>query len=1342
MADKNLRIQIEALIKGLAGVQALGGSFDKLKQSADGAAGKGGGGGATGLGGALDALNKPIPGVSSAIANLMQANQQAANSFNSLIGFAKAATLALIAYAGVQFGKNAADLAASNETLQNTLYLIGDTAGYTKDELDTYEKALVKVGITTKVARDTMVQFIRAGIDIGPASKNAEARIIELAKAAQNLAKATGQNTSETLQRMLLNIQQLDTVGLRFIGVTVQSEKAFAAYAKTIGKTANELSTTEKQQALMNEVVKQGGQLAGIYEKSLETTGGKLGSLARYQEEASASIGALLLPAYGKLIDAQTQFLKWTQETADALRANGEFAQFLSNAVEAIISTVSRLGAAATKNISALAAPLTNMVQSLQAAFSGFSVGGLLDTVETVIGKVVEWAGAIANAVAENAPLIRILAESFSLVGEAITSIAANFTGLFDGLGEGITLSEILGAAITTVGFVVAGFADGLKLAGAAANVMLAGIGIGFGAVATLLGEIVGVVLPGLGSGLKEVGDRALQFGVRAAESARGTIKDFADGKTAVQGFRNMMDTLPTSYDKVGDASKKSITPTKKVFEDAKEEVRKFAEEVRKGGLTTAQAEQKYNDLHKRLQDLANSGKLTKKEVDQLSQSLNVNKERSSKLDETLKNLGLSASEFATGMSDAGGKASAAFFDLAREGTNSADQLNLAFTKALAFETSLEGLKRYQGALDGVKTIAAQTFNDVKPQVDALRKSYQDGTITLQQYAEGMSALEKKTAGARAQMTEYEAGTKAVKVKFEELFEAQLKSARTDADFKALNNTLIKMGNDGSIAASRVSLGMQQIAEKASGARDQVLRLSSQMVQMAEKNASVSDKGLAVSRSQLDVQRSQMSVQQAQNQYAADGSDLSKAQLEYAQAQQNVSQQQARQTQLDQQTEFAGKELLKAQQDKANADAALERDKSNEQFIRASKAAGEEVDKKTQVVDQTKAASANQKEATNATQATADKAALVVEKQKQVAEETRQTEQATQNWLGGLASIYTQIANTGKIMQDLGYTSQEAQEKQAEVTRTMNGGLNGAIVSMSVFIRQLANALRLQENMVAEANRQKALAEEQLIIYDQAKEKAQKMAQAAAGVRTEMFGAVSNGVIFDRIMASARREAEGLKQAAIDASVGFLRAVSGIRDELLEAQGREDEAAAARFEARKRDLKLEYEILRAKLEGARVTAEAAGISTGGITQALNDLNAGYSQAVRDLDALQKIEEDKRKASKAAAEEAQRKAFFEQSQAKAQGNNPDPGPQAPREENYGADIQANLSELLSMARNEKVYGGGGNSGVEMHQIVRRVEVTLRTNSGSPVTVETNESDESALLRLLEQARGVA
>jgi tape measure domain-containing protein len=111
---------------------------------------------------------------------------------------------------------------------------------------------------------------------------------------------------------------------------------------------------------------------------------------------------------------------------------------------------------------------------------------------------------------------------------------------------------------------------------------------------------------------------------------------------------------------------------------------------------------------------------------------------------------------------------------------------------------------------------------------------------------------------------------------------------------------------------------------------------------------------------------------------------------------------------------------------------------------------------------------------------------------------------------------------------------------------------------------------------------------------------------------------------------SVERSARQAAKSAGDAARGFISSTRGIHEELLLAQGKDEQAAQSRMASRKAELKIQYAQLQLQLLIAEAQARAAGIEAPGIAQAKSDAASAYAQAVKDLDSLAVLESAKRK----------------------------------------------------------------------------------------------------------------
>jgi len=73
--------------------------------------------------------------------------------------------------------------------------------------------------------------------------------------------RAMGMSTTQAFSDMVRGIGRLSPMILDNLGIVVDAEATFSQYAASIGKTANELTSAEKRQALLNRVLQEGNAL-------------------------------------------------------------------------------------------------------------------------------------------------------------------------------------------------------------------------------------------------------------------------------------------------------------------------------------------------------------------------------------------------------------------------------------------------------------------------------------------------------------------------------------------------------------------------------------------------------------------------------------------------------------------------------------------------------------------------------------------------------------------------------------------------------------------------------------------------------------------------------------------------------------------------------------------------------------------------------------------------------------------------------------------------------------------------------------------------------------------------
>jgi len=226
-------------------------------------------------------------------------------------------------YKGLDLVQDSAKLAARVETLGVVMNQIGKNAGYSKAELEAYAEGVRKMGITTQEANQTVIRMMQAHLDLTKSQ--------ELARVAQDAAVIGNINSSEALQRLMHGIVTLQPEILRTVGITVEFESAYRQFASSVGRTADSLTSQEKQQIALNLVLERGKDIAGSYEAAMGTVGKLMTSLPRFIEEVKLKFGELFQPAPGIIIEGFVDKLKSWERTLAELKASGDLARWADN---------------------------------------------------------------------------------------------------------------------------------------------------------------------------------------------------------------------------------------------------------------------------------------------------------------------------------------------------------------------------------------------------------------------------------------------------------------------------------------------------------------------------------------------------------------------------------------------------------------------------------------------------------------------------------------------------------------------------------------------------------------------------------------------------------------------------------------------------------------------------------------------------------------------------------------------------------------------------------------------------------------------------------------------------
>lgn len=303
------------------------------------------------------------------------------------------------AWASWQVAKHVSDmtqLAARYETLGVVMGVIGNNAGYTRQQMAGFQSELEKTGISMMGARDSLNMMAAAQLDLAQSSK--------LARVAQDAAVIGGINSTEAFQRLVVGITSGQTEVLRNMGIIVSFE---SAYQKATAKAGRELTETEKLQIRFNMVLGEGAKRAGVYAASLETAGKQMLSSTRYLENLQVKVGDVFMPAYRVLV---TEYTKALKDADQWMNSNAGTVATLGNAMRDFVLQVNQ-GLTALKQMAGGGEGVVTLVDGLTFGFKVWStqIQAVTNGLKIMVSGAMAAISSMARAAAVVSPFAAIL---------------------------------------------------------------------------------------------------------------------------------------------------------------------------------------------------------------------------------------------------------------------------------------------------------------------------------------------------------------------------------------------------------------------------------------------------------------------------------------------------------------------------------------------------------------------------------------------------------------------------------------------------------------------------------------------------------------------------------------------------------------------------------------------------------------------------------------------------------------------------------------------------------------------------------------------------------------------
>ena len=246
----------------------------------------------------LESVKRKTEDTSKDISSSFEAMGAAANRFAVTAG----AVAGVAGAALISLGVKSFNAAAKVQELDTVMQVVGSTTGVTYKTLKETADAIRGNGIEMAAAQEIAIKFAKNNLNLADAAN--------VARVAQDLAVISQANSTDTAERLTYATLNLNTMMLRNAGVQTTVSQAVRVFAKENNISAASMTTAQKQQAVLNAILKEGERIHGVYAMSMTNAGKVLRSFARITNDIQVALGGAFLDAFGPLILAAYELYK------------------------------------------------------------------------------------------------------------------------------------------------------------------------------------------------------------------------------------------------------------------------------------------------------------------------------------------------------------------------------------------------------------------------------------------------------------------------------------------------------------------------------------------------------------------------------------------------------------------------------------------------------------------------------------------------------------------------------------------------------------------------------------------------------------------------------------------------------------------------------------------------------------------------------------------------------------------------------------------------------------------------------------------------------------------------
>lgn len=296
--------------------------------------------------------------------------------------------------------KSFVDAAVEAETAAVRLGAYAQISGQGFDRANEIALNFARTGLMSVTeASNTLANLLATGMNLDTAE--------ELMKGMLNtavLSKEILQDTfGKALEKSSLGIRILQERQVDAIGINFRADQVWRAFGKTIGKTSAQMTTADKQLAIVNFLLKETKKFAGGADVAAGTFGGTLSKLSANVFQTKAALGDTLIPVIGPLVELLIQASNKLREFAKAMPELSMVVIAGSLAVTLLITGLATAGAllpmiAKGAQFSAAALKMlsvTAVLTSLKFIALAIVIGTLIYLIAKATGQWDKWSNSI-----------------------------------------------------------------------------------------------------------------------------------------------------------------------------------------------------------------------------------------------------------------------------------------------------------------------------------------------------------------------------------------------------------------------------------------------------------------------------------------------------------------------------------------------------------------------------------------------------------------------------------------------------------------------------------------------------------------------------------------------------------------------------------------------------------------------------------------------------------------------------------------------------------------------------------------------------------------------------------